>query len=37
VHLVEEELYVPIVDHEMTEEAATLMAAALDHSGVPET
>ena len=37
VHLVEEELYVPIVDHAMSEEAAAVMAAALDHSGIPKT
>jgi hypothetical protein len=35
VHLVEEELYIPIVDHAMSEEAAAVMAAALDHSGIP--
>jgi hypothetical protein len=35
VHLAEEELYVPIVDHELSEEAATVMSAALDHAGIP--
>jgi hypothetical protein len=35
VHLAEEELYIPIVDHAMSEEAAAVMAAALDHSGIP--
>jgi hypothetical protein len=35
VHLVEEELYVPIVDRGVSEEAAAAVAAALDHSGIP--
>jgi hemerythrin-like domain-containing protein len=35
VHLAEEELYVPIVDHQLSEEAATVMTAALDHAGIP--
>ncbi len=35
VHLVEEELYIPIVDHALSEEASAVMAAALDHSGIP--
>ena len=36
VHLAEEELYIPIVDHEMTEEAAMVVEAALEHSGIPQ-
>ena len=35
VHLVEEELYIPIVNHGVTNEAAEVMAAALDHPGIP--
>ncbi len=35
VHLVEEELYIPIVNHGVTDEAAEVMAAALDHPGIP--
>jgi hypothetical protein len=34
VHLAEEELYVPIVDHGMTEDAAQVVEAALEHSGI---
>ena len=36
VHLVEEELYIPIINHGVTAEAAEILAAALDHSGIPE-
>jgi hypothetical protein len=36
VHLVEEELFIPIVNHGVTEEAASIMAAALKHPGIPE-
>jgi hypothetical protein len=36
IHLVEEELYVPIVNHGVTDEAAEVMAAALQHAGIPE-
>ncbi len=36
VHIVEEELYIPIINHGVTEEAAEVMAAALKHSGIPE-
>ena len=35
VHLVEEELYIPIVNHGVTDEAAEIMAAAIDHPGMP--
>jgi hemerythrin-like domain-containing protein len=36
IHLIEEEVFVPIVTHGVTEEAAEVMAAALKHSGIPE-
>ena len=36
IHLVEEEVLVPIVTHGVTDEAAEVMAAALKHSGIPE-
>jgi len=36
IHLVEEELYVPIVNHGVTEEAAEVLAAALKHPGIVE-
>ncbi len=36
IHLVEEEVLVPIVAHGVTDEAAEVMAAALKHSGIPE-
>ncbi len=36
VHLAEEELYVPIVNHGVTDEAAEVMAAALNHPGIPK-
>ena len=36
VHLVEEELYIPIINHGVSDEAAEVMAAALKHSGIPE-
>jgi iron-sulfur cluster repair protein YtfE (RIC family) len=35
VHLVEEELYIPIVRHGVTDEAAEIIAAAIDHPGLP--
>jgi iron-sulfur cluster repair protein YtfE (RIC family) len=36
IHLVEEEVLVPIVTHGVTDEAAEVMAAALEHSGIPQ-
>ncbi len=36
IHLVEEEVYIPIINHGVSEEAAEVMAAALKHSGIPE-
>ncbi|MGZ8563473.1 MAG: hemerythrin domain-containing protein [Candidatus Limnocylindria bacterium] len=36
VHLVEEEVYIPIINHGVTDEAAEVMAAALNHSGIPK-
>ena len=36
IHLVEEEVYVPIINHGVSDEAAEVMAAALNHSGIPE-
>jgi iron-sulfur cluster repair protein YtfE (RIC family) len=36
VHLVEEELYIPIINHGVSDEAAEVMAAALSHSGIPD-
>jgi hypothetical protein len=37
VHLVEEELYVPLVNHGVTDEAAEVLAASLKHPGIPTT
>jgi iron-sulfur cluster repair protein YtfE (RIC family) len=34
VHLAEEQLYLRIIEHEVSSEAATKLAAALDHSGI---
>jgi iron-sulfur cluster repair protein YtfE (RIC family) len=36
IHLVEEEVFIPIVSHGVSDEAAEVMAAALKHSGIPE-
>lgn len=36
IHLVEEEVYIPIVTHGVGDEAAEVMAAALKHAGIPE-
>ena len=36
IHLVEEEVFIPIINHGVTDEAAEVMAAALKHSGIPE-
>ena len=36
IHLVEEEVYIPIINHGVSDEAAEVMAAALEHSGIPE-
>ncbi|MCU0478225.1 MAG: hemerythrin domain-containing protein [Chloroflexi bacterium] len=36
IHLVEEEVFIPIVAHGVTDEASAVMAAALKHSGIPE-
>jgi hemerythrin-like domain-containing protein len=36
VHLAEEELYVGIVDHGVSPEAADALAAAMEHSGISE-
>jgi iron-sulfur cluster repair protein YtfE (RIC family) len=36
VHLVEEELYIPIISHGVTTEAAEVLAAALAHSGITD-
>ena len=36
IHLVEEEVYIPIINHGVSDEAAEVMAAALKHSGIPE-
>ena len=36
IHLVEEAVYVPIINHGVSDEAAEVMAAALNHSGIPE-
>lgn len=35
IHLVEEEQYIPIINHGVTDEAAEMMAAAMNHSGIP--
>jgi hypothetical protein len=37
VHVVEEELYIPLVNHGVTDEAAELLAASLKHPGIPTT
>jgi len=34
VHLAEEQLYLKIIDHEVSPEAAEKLAAAMDHSGI---
>jgi hypothetical protein len=36
IHLVEEEVFIPIISHGVSDEAAEVMAAALKHSGIPE-
>jgi iron-sulfur cluster repair protein YtfE (RIC family) len=36
IHLVEEEVFIPIINHGVTDEAAEVLAAALKHSGIPE-
>jgi hemerythrin-like domain-containing protein len=36
IHLVEEEVFIPIVSHGVSDEAAEVMAAAPKHSGIPE-
>jgi hemerythrin-like domain-containing protein len=36
IHLVEEEVFIPIINHGVTDEAAEVMAAAMKHSGIPE-
>ncbi len=36
IHSVEEEMYIPLVEHGITDEASEAMAAALKHSGIPE-
>ena len=36
VHLVEEEVYIPIVTHGVSDEAAEVMAAAMKHPGIAE-
>jgi hemerythrin-like domain-containing protein len=36
VHLAEEQLYLRIIEHEASPEAADRLAAALDHSGITE-
>ncbi len=35
IHLVEEEVYIPIINHGVSDEAAEVMAAVLKHSGIP--
>jgi iron-sulfur cluster repair protein YtfE (RIC family) len=35
IHLIEEAVYVPIINHGVSDEAAEVMAAALNHSGIP--
>jgi iron-sulfur cluster repair protein YtfE (RIC family) len=35
VHLVEEEVYIPLVSHGVTDEAAEVLVAALKHPGLP--
>jgi iron-sulfur cluster repair protein YtfE (RIC family) len=37
VHLVEEEVYIPLVNHGVTDEAAEVLAASLKHPGIPTT
>jgi hypothetical protein len=36
IHLAEEELYIHIIDHGVSEEAGEALAAALDHAGMQE-
>ena len=36
IHLVEEEVFIPIVNHGVTDDASEVLAAALTHSGIPE-
>ena len=36
IHAVEEEMYIPLVQHGITDEASEAMAAAMKHSGIPE-
>lgn len=36
IHLAEEAVYVPIINHGVSDEAAEVMAAALNHSGIPQ-
>jgi iron-sulfur cluster repair protein YtfE (RIC family) len=36
IHSVEEEMYIPLVQHGITDEASEAMAAALKHPGIPE-
>lgn len=36
IHVVEEGLYIPLITHGVSDEAAEVMAAALQHSGIPE-
>ncbi len=36
IHLVEEEVFIPIINHGVSDEAAEVMAAALKHPGIPE-
>jgi hypothetical protein len=37
IHVVEEQLFIPIVTHGVSDDAAAVMAAALKHSGIPES
>lgn len=36
IHVVEEGMYMPLITHGVSDEAAEVMAAALKHSGIPE-
>jgi hemerythrin-like domain-containing protein len=36
IHVVEEGLYIPLITHGVSDEAAEVMAAALKHPGIPE-
>ena len=36
IHLVEEEVFIPIINHGVSDEAAEVMVAAMKHSGIPE-